>query len=163
MNALDRQILNMLKEDGRYTAAKIAVMLGEEESAVSAAIRRMEENGVIVKYAAIVNAEADDDEHVEALIEVKVTPQKGQGFDALAEEVARYEEVTGVYLMSGAYDLAVFVSGKSLKSISRFVYEKISTFSGVTGTATHFILRKYKIEGNVTTRRVENMRLSVQP
>ncbi len=162
MNALNRQILNILKEDGRYTAEKIAVMLGEETEKVSAAIRDMEERGVIVKYAAIVNAEADDDEHVEALIEVKVTPQKGQGFDALAEEVSRYEEVTGVYLMSGTYDLAVFVSGRSLRSISRFVYEKISTFSGVTGTATHFILRKYKIEGNATTR-AENRRMSVQP
>lgn len=163
MNGLDRQILSILKEDGRYTPEKIAVMLGEEESVIAAAVRRMEESGVIVKYTAIVNAEADDDEHVEALIEVKVTPQKGQGFDALAEEVSRYEEVTGVYLMSGAYDLAVFVSGKSLKSISRFVYEKISTFSGVTGTATHFILRKYKIEGNATVCRTENRRLSVQP
>ena len=150
MKNLEKQILNLLNEDCRYTAEKIAVMLGVAESEVAAAIKQMEQNGVIVKYAAITNAEAMDDEVVEALIEVKVTPKKGQGFDALAQEISHYNEVTGVYLMSGTYDLAVFVSGKSLKSISRFVYEKISTFSGVTGTATHFILRKYKIEGNVT-------------
>lgn len=164
MNALEKQIVKVLKEDARYTAEKIAVMLGAQESEVAAAIKKLEEEGVIVKYTAIVNAEAaEEDEHVEALIEIKATPQKGQGFDALAEEVSRYEEVTGVYLMSGTYDLAVFVSGKSLRSISRFVYEKISTFSGVTGTATHFILRKYKIEGNMTTGKRDNMRLSIQP
>lgn len=163
METLEKQILSVLNEDCRYTAAKIAVMLGVSEDEVAAAIKKMEERGVIVKYAAITNAEAMDDETVEALIEVKVTPQKGQGFDALAEEISRYDEVTGLYLMSGAYDLAVFVAGKSLKSISRFVYEKISTFSGVTGTATHFILRKYKIEGNVTAKESGSKRLSVQP
>ncbi|MBO5782932.1 MAG: Lrp/AsnC family transcriptional regulator [Clostridia bacterium] len=163
MKNLEKQILNLLNEDCRYTAEKIAVMLGVAESEVAAAIKQMEQNGVIVKYAAITNAEAMDDEVVEALIEVKVTPKKGQGFDALAQEISHYNEVTGVYLMSGTYDLAVFVSGKSLKSISRFVYEKISTFSGVTGTATHFILRKYKIEGNVTVQDSQEKRLSVQP
>ncbi|MBQ9081216.1 MAG: Lrp/AsnC family transcriptional regulator [Clostridia bacterium] len=163
MNTLEKQILSVLNEDCRYTAEKIAVMLGAKEEEVAAAIKKMEEDGVIVKYAAITNAEAVEDEMVEALIEVKVTPQKGQGFDAIAEEISHYDEVTGVYLMSGAYDLAVFVSGKSLKSISRFVYEKISTFSGVTGTATHFILRKYKIEGNVTKKDLYNKRLFVQP
>lgn len=163
MNTLERQILSVLNEDCRYTAAKIAVMLGVSEGEVAAAIKEMEERGVIVKYTAIVNEEAVEDDLVEALIEVRVTPRKGQGFDALAEEISRYDEVKGVYLMSGAYDLAVFVSGKSLKSISRFVYEKISTFSGVTGTATHFILRKYKIEGNVTVKNSGEKRLSVQP
>lgn len=163
MNTLEKQILSVLNEDCRYTAAKIAVMLGVSEGEVAAAIKEMEERGVIVKYTAIVNEEAVEDDLVEALIEVRVTPRKGQGFDALAEEISRYDEVKGVYLMSGAYDLAVFVSGKSLKSISRFVYEKISTFSGVTGTATHFILRKYKIEGNVTVKNSGEKRLSVQP
>ena len=163
MKALEKQILNILKEDCRYCAERIAVMLGENEETVKAAIADMEERGVIVKYAAIVNAEAEEEDAVEALIEVKVTPQKGQGFDALAEEISRYDEVTGLYLMSGAYAFAVFVAGKSLRSISRFVYEKISTFSGVTGTATHFILKKYKIEGNVTAKDPALKRLSVQP
>ena len=163
MKTLEIQILSILNEDCRYTAEKIAVMLGANEEEVAAVIKKMENDGVIVKYAAITNAEAMDDEAVEAFIEVKVPPPKGQGFDALAEEISRYDEVTGVYLMSGGYDLAVFITGKSLKSISRFVYEKISTFSGVTGTATHFILRKYKIEGNVTSKKSGSKRLSIQP
>ncbi len=163
MENIEKQILRILGEDCRYTPAKIAVMLGVSEEEVKAAIEGLEARGVIVKYAAITNVETADDDVVEALIEVRVTPKKGQGFDALAEEISRYDEVTGVYLMSGAYDLAVFVAGKSLRSISRFVYEKISTFSGVTGTATHFILRKYKIEGNITFKDAGEKRLSFQP
>ena len=163
MENIEKQILRILGEDCRYTPAKIAVMLGVSEQQVKAAIEGLEARGVIVKYAAITNVETADDDVVEALIEVRVTPKKGQGFDALAEEISRYDEVTGVYLMSGAYDLAVFVAGKSLRSISRFVYEKISTFSGVTGTATHFILRKYKIEGNITFKDAGEKRLSFQP
>ncbi len=163
MENIEKQILRVLNEDCRFTAEKIAVMLGVSEREVRIAIEGMEARGVIVKYAAITNAEAMDDDVVEALIEVRVTPKKGQGFDGLAEEISRYDEVTGVYLMSGAYDLAVFVAGKSLRSISRFVYEKISTFSGVTGTATHFILRKYKIEGNITFKAPGEKRLSFQP
>ena len=163
MKKLESDILDILQQDCRYSPAKIAVMLGKTEEEVSAAVSAMEKRGVIVKYAAITNVEAADDDVVEALIEVRVTPKKGQGFDALAEEISRYDEVTGVYLMSGAYDLAVFVAGKSLRSISRFVYEKISTFSGVTGTATHFILRKYKIEGNITFKDAGEKRLSFQP
>ena len=163
MENIEKQILRILGEDCRYTPAKIAVMLGVSEQEVKAAIEGLEARGVIVKYAAITNVETADDDVVEALIEVRVTPKKGQGFDALAEEISRYDEVTGVYLMSGAYDLAVFVAGKSLRSISRFVYEKISTFSGVTGTATHFILRKYKIEGNITFKDAGEKRLSFQP
>lgn len=163
MEAFERQILHILREDCRYSAAKIAVMLGTEEDKVRETIKKLERDGIIVNYSAIVNEEAIDDESVEALIEVKVTPQKGHGFDALAAEISQYDEVRGVYLMSGSYDLAVFISGKSLKSISRFVYEKISTFAGVTGTATHFILHKYKVEGNTATNGLEGMRLSVQP
>ena len=163
MENIEKQILRILGEDCRYTPAKIAVMLGVSEQQVKAAIEGLEARGVIVKYAAITNVETADDDVVEALIEVRVTPKKGQGFDALAEEISRYDEVTGVYLMSGAYDLAVFVAGKSLRSISRFVYEKISTCSGVKGTATHFILRKYKIEGNFTFKDAGEKRLSFQP
>lgn len=162
MDRLEKEILDVLGEDCRYSAAKIAVMLGESEETVAAKIKELEESGIIVKYAAITNSELIDEEVVEALIEVKVTPQKGLGFDGLAESVSLCPEVKGVYLMSGAYDLAVFVEGKSLRSISRFVAEKISTFDCVISTATHFILKKYKIEGNITKKQ-DSMRLSVQP
>lgn len=163
MNKLDKDILDLLSQDCRFSAEKIAVMLGVDENTVSARIKELEGNGTIVKYAAIVNPEAVDDEVVEALIEVKMTPRKGLGFDGLAEEVSKYSEVKGLYLMSGAYDLAVFLEGKSLRSISRFVSEKISTLDGVISTATHFILKKYKIEGAITEKQQDSMRLSVQP
>lgn len=163
MKKYDSEILALLKRDARYTAAQIGVMTGMDEREVSERIRAMEDEGIIVGYSAIVNPELIDDEAVEALIEVKVTPQRGNGFDGLAERISFHSEVKGVYLMSGAYDLAVFVEGKSLRSISRFVSEKISTFDCVISTATHFILKKYKIEG-VSTKKEENgMRLSVQP
>lgn len=163
MTKLEKDILSVLNEDCRYSAAKIAVMLGEREETVSSAIRSMEERGVIVKYMAITNRDADDDELVEAFIEVKVTPQKGFGYDRVAEEIARHKEVRSLYLMSGAYDFAVIIEGRSLRSISRFVSERISTFECVLSTATHFILKKYKIEGALTVNADEERRLSVQP
>ena len=163
MTKLEKDILSVLNEDCRYSAAKIAVMLGEREETVSSAIRSMEERGVIVKYMAIANRDADDEELVEAFIEVKVTPQKGFGYDRVAEEIARHKEVRSLYLMSGAYDFAVIIEGRSLRSISRFVSERISTFECVLSTATHFILKKYKIEGALTANADEERRLSVQP
>lgn len=163
MDKFDKDILDLLSQDCRFSAEKIAVMLGSDKATVEGRIKKMEENGTIVKYTAIVNPEAEGDEIVEALIEVKMTPRKGIGFDGLAEDVSKYSEVKGLYLMSGAYDLAVFLEGKSLRSISRFVSEKISTLDGVISTATHFILKKYKIEGAVTKKQQDNLRLSVQP
>lgn len=163
MEKLDREILEILTGDSRYSAAKIAVMLGESEEKVAEAIKRMERDGTIVKYAAVIDNEAASDEFVEAFIEVKVTPQRGTGFDAVAEEIAACEEVRSVYLMSGGYDLAVIVEGRSLRSISRFVSERISTYECVISTATHFILKKYKIEGTLTHKNASQMRLSIQP
>lgn len=161
MEKLERAVANLLAEDARFTAEKIAMMLGEEESTIRALIARMEEEGKIVKYTAILDSE--DEDLVEAFIEVKVTPKKGTGFDAVAEEISACSEVKSLYLMSGAYDFAVIVEGKSLRSISRFVSERISTYDCVLSTATHFILKKYKIEGVVTHRKAEERRLSVQP
>lgn len=163
MEQLERDILSILSEDSRYPAGKIAVMLGRDEAEVAAAIRAMEKSGVIVKYTTIVNNEIAQEELVEAFIEVKVTPQKGSGFDAVAEEIAACAEVKSLYLMSGAYDFAVIVEGKSLRDISRFVSERISTYACVLSTATHFILKKYKIEGTVTEGKTASMRLSIQP
>ncbi len=163
MEKLEQEILNILGEDCRYSAAKIAVMLGKSEEKVSSAIRAMEERGVIVKYAAITNPDMEDDERVEAFIEVKVTPQKGYGFDRIAEEIVAHKEVKSLYLMSGAYDFAIIIEGRSLKSIARFVSERISTYDCVLSTATHFILKKYKIEGALTKNSDDERRLSVQP
>ncbi len=163
MDKTAKDIIAILAEDSRASAEKIAVMLGIDEKQTAEKIRQLEEGGVIVKYTAIVNEDALDEESVEALIEVKVTPQRGSGFDAIAQEIAEHDEVKNLYLMSGAYDLAVIVAGKSLKSISRFVSERISTYENVLSTATHFILKKYKVEGALMKKSAEANRLSVQP
>ena len=163
MKKLEADILKILEEDCRYSPSKIAVMLDTSEAEVSAAIKNMEESGVIVKYTAIVNGEALSEEIVQALIEVRVTPQKVNGFDAIAEEIYRFDEVQSLYLMSGGYDLAVIIEGRSLRDVSRFVAERLSTIDGILSTATHFILKKYKIEGTIADRPDDSMRLSVQP
>jgi len=118
MEKLKKEILAVLAEDSRLSYTQIACSLQADEAAVKKCIREMEAVGILVKYTAIINADYLDDDAVEALIEVKVTPQRGHGFDMIAEEVAAHSEVQNLYLMSGAYDLAVVVRGKSLKEIS---------------------------------------------
>ena len=162
MTVLERDILNILTEDARIGAKKIAAMLSVDEAQVVTAIAEMERSGLLVKYTAIVNSEKTDDTLVEALIEVKVTPKKKEGFDGIAKQIASFPEVKAVYLMSGAYDLAVFIEDKSLQQVARFVSDRISTFDGVISTATHFILKKYKIEGVLTEKEDVDYRLSVQ-
>ena len=162
MTALEKEILNILTEDARVPANKIAAMLSVEEETVRSCIAGMEESGLLVKYTAIVNSEKAEDALVEALIEVKVTPKKKEGFDGIAKQIASFPEVKAVYLMSGAYDLAVFIEDKTLQQVSRFVSERISTFDGVLSTATHFILKKYKIEGVQTEKENADYRLSIQ-
>ena len=161
MTILERDILNILSEDARIPAQKIAAMLSIDEAKVKACIADMEKSGLLVKYTAIVNSEKAEDSLVEALIEVKVTPKKKEGFDGIAKQIAAFPEVKAVYLMSGAYDLAVFIEDKTLQQVSRFVSERISTFDGVLSTATHFILKKYKIEGVATEKEDADYRLSV--
>lgn len=164
MEQIEKDIIEILTADSRTPIDRLAAMLGVTKEQAESKVRAMEDEGVIVKYTAIVNADAaGDEEGVEALIEVKVTPQQGAGFDAIAQEIAEHEEVKNLYLMSGAYDLAVIVEGKSLKSISRFVSERISTYESVLSTATHFILKKYKVEGALMKKSEERTRLSVQP
>ena len=163
MEAMEKDVLTILQADSRVSHARLAAMLGVEEAAAAATVKKLEEEGVIVKYTAIVNGEELEEQAVEALIEVKVTPQRGAGFDAIAQEIATHEEVKNLYLMSGGYDLAVIVEGKSLKSVSRFVSERISTYDSVLSTATHFILKKYKVEGALIKKGAENERISIQP
>lgn len=153
MKKLEADILKILEEDCRYSPSKIAVMLDTSEAEVSAAIKNMEESGVIVKYTAIVNGEALSEEIVQALIEVRVTPQKVNGFDAIAEEIYRFDEVQSLYLMSGGYDLAVFIEGRSLRDVSRFVAERLSTIDGILSTATHFILKNTRSRARSRTDR----------
>lgn len=147
MNKLEKDVLAIISDDSRLAPVRIATMLGADIKEVEKAVSNLEKEKIIVKYTAIINTDAVEEELVEALIEVKVTPQRGSGFDTIAGEIAAHDEVKNLYLMSGAYDLAVIVQGKSLRSVSRFVSEKISTYDSVISTATHFILKKYKVEG----------------
>lgn len=150
MNQSREAIIKLLREDARYTPAQIARMTSLSETFVSEEIRAMEAEGVIVKYSAVVNPEKAEENSVQALIELKVAPQKLKGFDAVAGELAACPEVSSLYLMSGGFDLAVFIEGRNLSEIARFVSEKLSAIDGVIGTATHFILKKYKVEGQTT-------------
>lgn len=162
MQNSDRDILKLLQEDSRLSPKQLAAATGMDEKTAKERVRALEERGVIVRYTAIINPEELEEETVEALIEVKVTPQRGHGFDKIAREIAAHEEVKNLYLMSGGYDLAVIVVGKSLRAVSRFVSEKISTYDTVISTATHFILKKYKVEGAEMTGDEGGNRLSVQ-
>ena len=161
MQKSDRAILELLKEDSRLTPKDIALATGISEDEVKTRIHALKESGVIVRYTAIIN-DAIDEEEVEAMVEVKVTPMRGHGFEALAKEIAVHSEVKDLYLMSGAIDLMVIVRGKSLRTVSRFIAEKISTYDNVIATTTHFILKKYKVEGVDMTEKVNGDRLSVQ-
>ena len=126
---------------------KLAVMTGSTVETVATVIDDMERNGIILRYAPVINWDKTDRERVEAMIEVRVTPQRDQGFDAIAERIYRFDEVKSVYLMSGAYDLLLLVEAHTLKELAFFVSTKLSTLETVTGTATHFVLKRYKSDG----------------
>lgn len=162
MNQLEKELLGLLTENARYSYKQLADITGATEKEAEAAVRSLEEKGAIVKYAAIVNTEIVEDKKVQALIEVKVAPQKLKGFDAYAEELYSFKEVQSLYLMSGGFDLAVFVEGDGITDIAKFIAEKLSVINGITGVATHFILKKYKIEGQITRPAEEIERQIVQ-
>jgi len=157
MDKLYISILEILSQDSHFTAEKIAAMLGAEAAKVAAAIADMEKSGIIVKYNTLVNTDKTGDERVQAWIEVKVAPQRNLGFDSIAEQIYQFDEVKDLYLMSGGFDLAVLVEGKSLKNVAMFVSEKLSALDAVTGTSTYFVLKKYK-QGGVLTDAKENQK-----
>ena len=156
-------ILEILSEDARTDIEKIAVMTGNTEKEVEDAIANLEKERILLKYPAMVNWDRVREEVVQALIEVRVTPQRDEGFDAIAEKIYRFEEVKSVYLMSGAYDLLVIVEGANIKQLAIFVGEKLSTLENVLSTATHFVLKKYKQDGVIMERNAEDNRLQVSP
>ncbi len=158
MKELKKKVIALLEENARYTFSDLAAMTGEDENAVKTAVSELEKAGAIVKYTAIVNEEKLGRKSVQALIEVKVAPQKLNGFDSYAEELYNFPEVRSLYLMSGGFDLAVFIDGESLGDIAKFVAEKLSIIDGITSVATHFILKKYKIEGNICNNNEEQKR-----
>lgn len=145
------EILEILEKNARATPEEIATMLNMTPKAVKNIMKKLEKEGVILKYKTIINKEIVRDEHsdVRALIEVKVTPQKNLGFDHIAERIYQFPEVASCYLMSGTYDLLVVVEGKNIHTVSNFVAEKLAPLEHVRGTVTHFILKKYKEDGDI--------------
>lgn len=141
---MKNDILRLLESDGRLSAEEIAVMLGAETEAVAKEIKKLQKENVICGYKAVVNWEKTDRKIVEALIELRVVPKPDFGFDEIANKIMNFPEVTDVYLMSGGFDLAVTVTGKSFQDIAYFVAGKISILESVVSTATHFVLKKYK-------------------
>lgn len=162
MEKLETEVLSLLKQDSRLTADKIANSVGATEAQVRSTIASLEKRGVILGYTTLTDDSAMGGGIVEALIEVRVNPMYGRGFDAIAEEIYSFDQVKSLYLMSGGYDLAVFIEGKNLREVASFVSEKLSVMDKVLSTATHFILKKYKIGGELTVPG-ENKRLDIAP
>jgi DNA-binding Lrp family transcriptional regulator len=156
-------LLKVLRENASIKSAQLAQMLNISESEVSATIKRYEQDQIILGYRAILNEEKLGLEHVRAVIEVKITPEREGGFNRLAERIAKYSEVSSCYLMSGGYDLLVIVEGKTLREVASFVSEKLATIQGVLSTATHFMLKPYKEQGVLMMREQSEERLPVTP
>ncbi len=157
------QILAIIEKNSRIDLKELAVLLGVEELDIVNELAAMEAEGIICGYHTLIDWEKTSIDKVTALIEVRVTPQRGQGFDNIAERIYKYPEVMAVYLISGAYDLLVTLDGKNLRDISRFVSDKLSTMDYVLSTATHFILKKYKDHGTILTKKYEDTREKVSP
>ena len=157
------ELLAIIEKNSRIDLQELAVILGVEEVDVVNELAAMEKEGIICGYHTLINWEKTNLEKVNALIEVRVTPQRGQGFDSIAERIYKYPEVHAVYLISGGYDLLVTMEGKSLKEVSSFVTDKLSTLDSVLSTATHFILKKYKDHGTILSKKYEDEREMITP
>ncbi len=158
-----KEILELLENDARLTPQTIAVMLNMKEDEVVRAIRELEEKNVIVGYFTLVDWEKVGGEKVSAIIEVKITPQRDIGYDAVAMRICRFPEVKSVRLMSGAYDLAVVIEGQTMREVATFVTQKLASIEHVLSTATHFVLKNYKYNGIIVDDGEEDRRLMVTP
>ena len=152
------KILGIIEKNSKIDLKEVAVLLGTNEETVFNEVVAMEKEGIICGYHTLINWEKTSIEKITALIEVRVTLQRGQGFDSIAERIYNYPEVNSVYLLSGGYDLLVTIEGKTLKEVSSFVSEKLSTSENVLSTATHFILKKYKDHGTIFAKKPEDGR-----
>ena len=156
-------ILKFIEKNSKVDLKELAVLLGMEEAAVANEIAQMEKEHIICGYHTMIDWDKTSTEKVTALIEVRVAPSRGQGFDKMAERIYNYPEVNSVYLISGAYDLMVTIEGKSLREVSSFVTNKLSTLEGVLSTATNFILKKYKDHGTIMEQESTEERMLVTP
>ena len=141
------KILSIISKNGKLSAEDLAAMLDASPEEIREAIDAMEKEGVICGYPTLINWDNTDCERVTALIEVKITPERGRGFDKVAERIYQFEEVESVYLMSGGFDLTVIIDGRSMKEVARFVATKLAPMESIMSTATHFVLKKYKEHG----------------
>lgn len=160
---MEEELLAIIEKNSRIDLKELAVILGVAEIDVVNTLQKMEDEGIVCGYHTMINWEKTSIEKVTALIEVRVTPQRGQGFDNIAERIYKYPEVQSVYLMSGGYDLLVTLEGKTLREVSTFVSDKLSTLETVLSTATHFILKKYKDHGTILNEKPEDEREIVTP
>lgn len=158
-----KELLELLEKDHTLTPEQLAVMLDKSVDEIRETIRDLEERKIIVKYQTIINWEKTGLDNVTAVIDVKITPQREVGFDAIAERIYRFPEVRSLYLMSGAFDLMVVVEENTLKEVAQFVSTKLSTIEGIVSTTTHFMLKKYKESGVIIEDQEENRRLVVTP
>lgn len=156
-------ILKAIEHDGRVDLNELGIRLGLDAADIANAMSDMEKEGIICGYQTLIDWDKTDDERVTALIEVRVTPQRGQGFDSIAERIYKYPEVDSVYLISGGFDLMVIMEGRSLKEVSQFVTNKLSALESVLSCATHFIMRKYKLNGTVLAKKHEDERMLITP
>lgn len=160
---MNEELLSIIEKNSRIGLKDLAVMLNLSEETVLNELETLEKEGVICGYHTLIDWEKTSIEKVTALIEVRVTPQRGQGFDKIAERIYNYPEVRAVYLISGGFDFLVILEEKSLREISNFVSDKLSTLDNVLSTATHFILKKYKDHGTVFAKKHEDEREIITP
>ena len=163
MNGTKQQILEILSEDCRTPLEQIATMTGQSLVEVAQHIEELERDQIILRYRPIINWDKAERQRVEAMIEVRVTPQRDFGFDAVAKRIYRFSEVKSLYLMSGNYELLILVEAPTLKELAQFVSERLSPLETVTGTATSFVLKRYKQDGVVFEDSGEDNRLAVSP
>lgn len=157
------ELLAIIEKNSRIDMKELAVILGVEEIDVINELQSLEDEGIICGYHTLIDWDKVNTTKVTALIEVRVTPQRGQGFDSIAERIYKYPEVHAVYLISGGYDLLVSLEGKTLKEVSTFVSDKLSTLDTVLSTATHFVLKKYKDHGTILSKKSEDTREKITP
>lgn len=157
------KILTFIEKNSRIDLKELAVVLGVEEAVVMNELETMEKENIICGYHTLINWDKAGVEKVSALIEVRVTPQRGMGFDKVAERIYNYPEVNSVYLISGSFDLLVTIEGKSLREVSQFVSEKLSALDSVLSTQTNFILKKYKDHGTIMAAKSKDERIQMIP
>ncbi len=160
---MNEKILSIIEKNSRIDLKELSILLGMEEIDVANDIKAMEEEGIICGYHTLIDWDKTSIEKVSALIEVRVTPTRGRGFDNIAERIYKYPEVSAVYLISGGFDLLVSLEGKTLKEVSTFVSDKLSTLDSVLSTSTHFILKKYKDHGSILSKKFEDEREQITP